>query len=289
MMKKTTQNLLLVFSTLLLLVSVTVSAQGQPTPRPTPQPGQDRFRGNAPSFVGTWNTVTDKGKKIVITLESIRSRPGIVTGHYNPWNGLTGSYKPSDGSIIGFVKVSWGAEPVLQDAAGNWINGTVTDNVLRFTWRESPGSSGSGRIPDRFGAGRFTLSADGESFEGTYSMTNNPDDTSGGTWNGTRAPNFAGAWRAKLGDTGLELIFQQTGDQVTGQVRGFSYDVVIRDGKVVGNTLRFTLERPDPSVLPGRVPRYLAFGSGELVMDRGSKSFTGTFLGAATSGTLLAR
>jgi hypothetical protein len=286
-MKKTTQTLLLVFSTLLLLVSVTGSAQGQPTPRPTPRPDQDRFMGNGGgSFVGTWNTVTDKGKKLVITLTRIRSS-GIVTGSYDPWNGLTGSYKPSDGSINGFVKVSWGAEPVLQDAAGNSITGTVTGNVLRFTWRESAGSSG--RIPDRFGAGRFTLSADGESFEGTYSMTNNPDDTSGGTWNGTRAHNFAGAWRAKLGDTGLELIFQQTADRVTGQVRGFSYDVIIRDGKVVGNTLLFTVERTDPTVLPGRAPRYQGMGTGELVMDRGSKSFTGTLLGAATSGTLIAR
>jgi len=276
MMRKTTQTLLLVLSTLLLLVSVTASAQGQATPRPTPRPDQDRRRGNSPSFTGTWNTVTDKGKTIVMTLRQDRADSSLVTGSYSV-NGLTGSNKPSDGSINGFVKASWSAEPVLQNMSS--IKGTLTGNVLRFTWGEDGGR----------GAGRFTLSSDGESFEGTFSRTDNPDDTSGGTWNGTRAPNFAGAWRAKLGDTGLELIFQQTADRVTGQVRGFSYDVILRDGKVVGNTLLFTVERTDPTVLPGRAPRYLGMGTGELVMDRGSKTFTGTLLGAATSGTLIAR
>jgi hypothetical protein len=268
MMKKTTQTLLLVFSTLLLLVSVTGSAQGQPA--------QDRPRGKSPAFTGTWNTITNKGKTIVMTLRHERADSSLVTGSYSV-NGLTGSNKASDGSINGFVKVSWSAEPVLQNMSS--IKGTMTGNVLRFTWAEDGGG----------GAGRFTISSDGESFEGTFSRTNNPDDTSGGTWNGTRAPNFAGAWGAKLGDTGLELIFQQTADRVTGQVRGFSYDVIIRDGKVVGNTLLFTVERADPTVLPGRAPRYQVMGTGELVMDRGSKSFRGTFLGAATSATLVAR
>jgi hypothetical protein len=284
-MKKTTRTFLLVFSTLLLLVSVTGIAQGQPAPRPTPVPGQDRFRGNGGgSFTGAWNTVTDKGKKFVITLRRERSDPSVVTGSYGVTcltgtnSCLTGSYKPLDGSINAFLNVSWRAEPVVLQSLSS-INGTVTENVLRFTWSEE----------GRKGAGRFTLSSDGESFEGTYSMTNNPDDTSGGTWNGTRQHSFAGAWQGKFGDTGLELIFQQTGDRVTGQVRGFSYDVVIRDGKVVGNTLRFTVERPDPTVLPGRAPRYVVMGTGALVMDGGSKSFTGTLLGAATSGTLIGR
>ena len=269
MMKKTTQRLLLIFSTLLLLVSVTVSAQGQPA--------QDRRRGNAPNFGGVWNAVTGKGKKIVITLRHDRSDFSAVSGIYLPSDALTASYMPSDNSINGFVKVSLSTAPVPQSPGS--IKGKLTDNVLRFTWVQD-----SGR-----GSGRLTLSSDGESFEGTFNATSDPDDTSGDTLNGTRAPNFAGAWSAKLGDTGLELIFQQTGNQVTGQVRGFSYDVIIRDGKVVDNTLSFTVLRADPTVLPGRAPRYLSIGGGELVMDRGSKSFTGTFLGAATSGTLIAR
>jgi hypothetical protein len=278
MMKKTTQTSLLVFSTLLLLVSVTASAQGQPANRPARQSptgsAQDRLRGNAVSFTGTWNTVTDKGKKIVITLRHERADPSVVTGDYLPSQGLTGSYKPLDGSINGFVKVSWRAEPVLQTAAS--IRGKVTDNVLRFTWVQD----------NAHGAGRFTLSSDGESFEGTFSKTSNPDDTSGGTWNGTRQHSFAGVWHAKLGEAFLELIFQQAGTQVTGQVKMNSADMgIIMGGNVVGNTLRFTimrLSRPGSS-------EFVNVGNGELVMDKGGKSFKGTVLGTATSGTLVGR
>jgi hypothetical protein len=69
---------------------------------------------------------------------------------------VTGHYSPLDGVIEGEVK----------------------DNVLRFKWTQNGGTKG---------AGRFTLAADGKSFEGTWSATENPDDASGGTWNGTRA------------------------------------------------------------------------------------------------------
>jgi hypothetical protein len=271
-MKKKTQILLLVFSTLLLLVSVTVSAQGQPA--------QDRRRGNSFNFTGTWNTVTGKGKKIVITLRHDRSNSNIVTGYYT-MNGLTGSYKPSDSSINGFVKVSWRAEPVLQNLSP--ITGSVTDNVLRFTWSQDD---------HRHGAGRFTLSADGQSFEGTFSLTENPDDTSGGTWNGTRAPNFAGAWRVKLGEQSFELILQQEGNRVTGEWRvnaGPPFRV-FREGFVDGNTVRFKVMGPSQASLSKGLNLFDQYeGVGELVMDRGGKSFTGTILGAATSGTLLGR
>jgi hypothetical protein len=267
MMKKTTQNLLLVFSTLLLLVSVTGSAQGQPA--------QDRRRGNSFGFTGTWNTVTVKGKKIVMTLRQERADSSLVSGSYSV-NGLTGSYKPSDGSINGVVKVSWSGEPVLQNMSA--ISGTVTGNVLRFTWAEDGGR----------GAGRFTLSSDGESFEGTFSRTNNPDDTSGGTWNGTRAHSFAGVWHAQLGEAMLELILQQRGDQVTGQVKMNSADIgVIREGIVVGRILRFKIVRV--RTLPVTMPDEYV-GGGELVMGRGENSFRGNVLGAATSGgTLIGR
>jgi hypothetical protein len=163
------------------------------------------------------------------------------------------------------------------------LKGTVTKNVLRFTW-----SSDKDRR-----AGRFTLSSDGESFEGTYSPTNNPDDTSGGTWNGTRAPNFAGAWRGKLGESFLELTLQQNGDRVTGQFNVNSSGIwIFKDGIVDGNTLRFTVVLSELGLrqsgkMPGSPDQ--AVGGGELVMDRGSKSFKGTVLGAATSGTLITR
>ena len=174
------------------------------------------------------------------------------------------------------MKVSaWAAEPVLQTV--NSIKGTVTDNVLRFTWRQEVGGHG---------AGRFTMSSDGQSFEGTFSTTDNPDDTSGGTWNGTRAPNFAGAWSGKLGEGVMELILQQTGPHVTGQLRVNSADLgMIRDAIIDGNILRFQVVRPNK--MPGRPDEYV--GIGELVMDKGSKSFKGTILGTSTSGTRLGR
>ena len=229
-------------------------------------------QGTPSDFSGTWNTVTGKGKKIVITLASVRRTN--VTGTYAQ-NGLTASYKPVDGSVTAFVKVSAStAEPLLQTASS--IRGTVTDNVLRFKWFED-GSHG---------AGRFTMSSDGQSFEGTFSMTDNPDDTSGGKWNGTRAPNFAGAWSGKFGEGVMELILQQSGPQVTGQLRVNSADLgVIRDGIIDGNTLRFQLVRPNK--MPGRPDEYVV--SGELVMDKGSKSFSGTILSASTSGTRVGR
>jgi hypothetical protein len=275
-MKKKSQTLLLVSSTLLLLVSVTVSAQRQP---PTGSP-QDRLRGTSPVFTGTWNTVTGKGKKLVISLRHDRSNSNIVTGSYTPINGLTASYRPSDSSITGFVKVSWRAEPVLQNLGS--ISGRVTDNVLRFTWSQDDGH----------GAGRFTLSSDGESFEGTYSATNNPDDTSGGTLNGTRAPNFAGAWRANLGEQSFVLILQQDGNRVTGEWRVNSGPPfrVFREGIVDGNTVRFKVMGHSNASLSKGLNLFDQYeGVGELVMDKGGKSFKGTLVGAATSGTLLGR
>jgi len=243
MMKKTTQTLLLVFSTLLLLVSVTVSAQGQPS--------------NPPNFSGTWNTVTDKGEKFVITL---RESSPVVEGRYHSLGGVEGSDKQFG------------------------LKGTVRDNVLRFTW-----SSDKDRR-----AGRFTLSSDGQSFEGTYSTTTNPDDTSGGTWNGTRAPNFAGAWQGKLGESGLELILQQSGNRVTGQFNvNSNHDWIFKDGIVDdNNTLRFTVVRSPLALAqmgkrPDSPDEYV--GSGELVMDKGGKSFKGTVLNTDTSGTLIRR
>lgn len=268
MMKKKTQTFLLVFSTLLLLVSVTVSAQGQPA--------QDRQRGNSPTFTGDWKTVTGTGKRLIMKLE--QNRHNVVTGYYNV-NGLTGSNKPSDSSINGFVNVSWRAEPVLQNLSS--ITGTVKDSVLRFTWTQDD---------RRHGAGRITLSADGESFEGTYSLTENPDDTSGGTWKGTRQHSFAGAWQGTVGGGGLLLILQQSGQAVTGQVKVNSAEFgEIRGGSVVGNTLRFIIVRPSRPLTNGATLPEEVVGLGELVMNIGERSFRGTILGAAASGTLIGR
>ena len=231
-------------------------------------------QGTPVDFGGTWNTVTGKGKKIVIRLESVRRTS--VTGFYGK-DGLTGSYRPQDSTNNTFVKVSAiSGEPALQIA--NSLTGTVTDNVLRFKWSENGGR----------GAGRFTMSSDGESFEGTFSMTDNPDDTSGGTWNGTRAPNFYGAWQTTVGGNIQfpDLVLQQGGNRVTGRLSANNpYLGIIKEGVIDGNKLSFLVFRPNP--VPGRPDVHI--GVGELVMDRGSKSFKGTILGIPTSGTRLGR
>ena len=98
---------------------------------------------------------------------------------------------------------------------------------------------------------------------------------------------FAGAWKANFGGLFLTMLFQQTGDQVSGQVNANSADLgVIRDGRVVDNTLRFTVVRraPNGANLPD-----VQVGVGELVMDAGGRSFKGTVLGVATSGTFIGR
>lgn len=233
-------------------------------------------QGSPVDFRGTWNTVTSKGKKIAITFETVRRTS--VTGTYAR-NGLTGSYKPLDGTVTAFVKVSAiSGEPALQSASS--ITGTVTDNVLRFKWLEDGGR----------GAGRFTMSSDFQSFQGTFSLTDNPDDTSGGTWNGTRAPIFHGVWQTKVGDKIQfpELLFQQSGNQVVGSLYGNRPDLgVIREGIIDGNTLRFKVMRPQPPIFTGQYLPDIPMGVGELVMNPDGKSFKGTILGVATSGTRL--
>ncbi|HEX6189735.1 MAG TPA: hypothetical protein VFZ40_16790 [Pyrinomonadaceae bacterium] len=214
---------------------------------------------------------------MIVRLGLERTEPGVVTGSYGV-NGLTGSNKPLDGSLNAFVKVSWRAEPAPQNMS--WIKGTVTGNVLRFTWREDGGQ----------GAGRFTLSSDGQSFEGTYSRTNNPDDTSGGTWHGTRAPNFQGVWQTKVGEQIQfpQLLLQQANNRVVGQLyAGVPQHGVIREGTVDGNTLRFQVWRATNLLRPDLYDLHM--GNGELVMNADGKSFKGTILGAATSGTLIGR
>ena len=72
-------------------------------------------------------------------------------------SGVSGSYQGNDGSV-------------------GKINGKVSGNVLRFAWVQTDGTRGSGK---------FALSADGRSFNGSYSMGNNPD-VAEGSWNGMR-------------------------------------------------------------------------------------------------------
>ncbi len=231
-------------------------------------------------FGGTWNTVTSKGKKIVITLQMVRR--GEVSGTYGR-NGMTGSYRQpqDDRSAFAFVKVSAATAGTTMQSAST-IRGRVVDNVLRFRWQEDGGR----------GAGKFTLSADGQSFTGTFSMTDLSDDTSGGTWNGTRAPNFHGVWRTTAGGQIQfpELLLQQSGMQVVGRLFANRPEIgVIKEGYVEGNTLRFKLYRPRPNMPIGSSFPDDYIGTGELVMDPTGKSFKGAILGNATSGVLIGR
>lgn len=233
-------------------------------------------QGSPVDFRGTWNTVTGKGKKIVVTFETVRRT--TVTGTYAR-NGLTASNNYVDGTKTAFIKVSAiSGEPASQSASS--IRGTVTDNVLRFKWLEDGGQ----------GAGRFAMSTDGRSFQGTFSLTDNPDDTSGGTWNGTRAPVFHGVWQTKVGDKIQfpELLFQQSGNQVVGSLYGNRPDLgVITEGVIDGNTLRFKVMRPQPPLFNGQNLPDIPMGIGELVMNPDGKSFKGTILGAPANGTRL--
>lgn len=254
MNKKINRALLLGFGTLLVLISLTAGAQAQ-------------------HFAGEWDTVTGSGRKISLRLVG---RGTDVSGTFLPPNALARSNQPSDDADGRFVKVSaFTVEPAMQNAGS--ITGTVEGNVLRFTWAQD-----SGR-----GAGRFVLSADGESFQGTYSRTNNPDDTSGGTWNGTRRHSFAGAWRGTYAGGALETILQQSGDQVTGVIKVNSAELgIIRSGAVVGRTLRFSLVR---IVFVGSRGREEYVGQGELVLGANARSFSGTILGTAASANLVGR
>jgi len=196
-------------------------------------------------------------------------------------NALTASYKPVERSgIDAFVKVSMTIDELgMQNASS--ITGTVTGNVLRFKWAEDGGH----------GAGRFTMASDGQSFDGTFSMTDNPDDTSGGTWDGTRAPNFAGAWQTSVGGRIQfpDMVLQQAGNQVTGWLSAGRQELgMIREGVIDGMTLRFKVYRVRTPTMPNAFPDQYV-GEGELLMEKGSKSFKGTILGAATSGTRLGR
>jgi hypothetical protein len=221
------------------------------------------------SFAGTWETISNGQHHFVLTMVQTGTK---VTGVYPRGNGK--------------------------------IEGTISGRVLRFKW-ESDGGTGSGR---------FVMDESGKAFSGSYNKGDNPDDVVN-TWNGklpavaedkvpakvtppekgtppeeVKPPlaSFAGAWQAKVGESTFLLVLQQASEQVTGELKGISNDlVVIREGIVVGNTLRFKIVRVR-GVLPTGKPlpdEYL--GNGELVMDAGGKSFRGTILDAAMSGAFI--
>jgi hypothetical protein len=62
------------------------------------------------------------------------------------------------------------------DGSNGQITGTLTGNILRFQWWQADGVRGMGK---------FTLSGDGSSFTGSYTLGSNPD-VAEGSWNGWR-------------------------------------------------------------------------------------------------------
>lgn len=102
---------------------------------------------------------------------------------------------------------------------------------------------------------------------------------------------FDGVWRVMLGTQYMfpELLLQPVGsDKIVGRLFAGRPEMgVIKEGIVVGNTLRFTVWRPRPPI--GWVQPDDYVGVGELVMNADGKSFKGTILGAAITGTRIAR
>ena len=72
-------------------------------------------------------------------------------------NAITGRYQGGDGSV-------------------GQLGGSVKGAVFSFSWKQTDGQSGFGR---------FQLSQDGQSFQGSYSMRATPKKVAG-TWNGVR-------------------------------------------------------------------------------------------------------
>jgi len=203
------------------------------------------------SFAGTWETITNAKHNFVLTM--------VQTG-----DKVSGVYPRGNGKI----------------------EGTVVGRVLRFKW-QSDGGTGSGRL---------VMEDGGKAFSGTYNKGDNPDDVEN-TWNGklpavtdaktpekvTPPPiSFTGVWNALRGTTSITLKLLQAGDQVTGQfennVEG-STVTFLSEGIVVENTLRFKFKLA-PSDRTAR-------GSAQLVLAEDGKSFKGTIVGIATSGTLV--
>jgi hypothetical protein len=90
------------------------------------------------------------------------------TGFAGTWSTNWGdmTLTGSGGSISGTYSHSQGS-----------LQGTVEGNVLRFHWSQK----GNGNK----GAGKFTLSADGRSFTGSWNYNDDPDKA-GSSWTGTR-------------------------------------------------------------------------------------------------------
>jgi hypothetical protein len=114
----------------------------------TLKPQDDGNAGEKPvqglTFTGKWSVTGDDDVEYSMTMTQ---KGTSVSGNYRGGDGSKGSFK-----------------------------GKVKGNVLRFSWKQADGYSGSGK---------FALADDGGSFDGSYSFGNNPDEAEG-SWSGTR-------------------------------------------------------------------------------------------------------
>jgi hypothetical protein len=142
---------------------------------------------------------------------------------------------------------------------GGVIEGTVTGSTLRFTWRQE----------DRSGTGSFTLSADGNRFDGTW--TADAGDPREGTWIGQRAggaapppaaASFAGQWNTNDGYQDVAMTLRQDGNRVTGT---YEHRGGVIEGTVTGNTLSLTWRQDDRS------------GTGSFTLSADGNRFDGTW------------
>jgi hypothetical protein len=287
--KRTVQTLLLVFSALLLLVSVTVSASAQGYFVEGEIRWVNRFGvvpagpGNssaaaAPCSIFSVVALDAKSKKPVAYTDQVASPFRFTFFQSVNYVCRYSLQVPEDRDL--YIMATMGNVQMLPKAdrdpyliTGPWIaDGGRTPQPPAGYERAFTGSRYV-NLRSRVTSKKVAWIVD---FQMTYV---NSEASEKGT-----PPFFTGAWRGKLGEGMFELILQQRGSQVTGRVNVNSAIYDIKDGMLVGNTLRFTIVRPDRALpgglnLPGEV-----VGSGELVMDAGGTSFNGYLLGTAVTG-----
>jgi hypothetical protein len=214
------------------------------------------------TFEGTW------------TAETGEPREGT-------WRGWRGSGPPppppAEGSFSGFWEDNTGARMVLTqeddrvlgtyNSAGGLglIEGRAGGGVLRLKWSHDYDAA--------TGAAKLTLNADGNSFTGTFSNTNDPDAADGGTWNGRKTGPlhdcfFGGIWRTT--DPPRTNIRMELRDQAGGRVIG-EYDATGGQGRIEGQIAGYVLRLKwwhdyDPIK-----------GSARFLMGPGNSAFAGTW------------
>lgn len=318
-MKTMMQTLLMVLSVLLLLVFVTASARARSNPNPTPPvpfevKGQIRWKKDmglipigpgkilasnsacSPFFIVAYeyNASFSGGSRILAYSSRSTSQPTEQEEYYVCDYSIQ---VPPDKSM--FVRAGVGDVDLLPKTLERSQDPLMSGQPYYLTDRWIGGTNS--RPPAGWERG-FTQRPTGSTkylefvlFEMLYFRSHSDPTASSTSEKGpspllSRASSFAGVWHAKLGEAALELILQQTGKQVTGQVKMNSADIgVIRAGIVVGNTLRFTIVRAGKALGNGTNLPDEYVGTGELVMDAGGTSFTGNVLGTVTSGTFVGR